>query len=54
MLHLIFASLFIVVIANVVAISVVFATLTRFKRLTLGRVMQGSHGEAPAGTDPGR
>src|SRR5262245_19210738 len=44
MLHLVFASLFIVILANVVATIVVSATATRFRRLTLGRALQRSPG----------
>jgi hypothetical protein len=47
MLHLVFVSLLIVILANVIAISVVSATVTRFKRLTLRRVMQGRAWRSP-------
>jgi hypothetical protein len=37
MLHLIFASLVIVIVANVVAVIVIAATLTRFRKIILGK-----------------
>jgi hypothetical protein len=37
MLHLIFASLFVVIAANVIAIIVIAATLMRFLKITLGK-----------------
>jgi hypothetical protein len=37
MSHLIFASLFVVIVANVIAIIVIAAMLTRFLKLTLGK-----------------
>ena len=49
MLHLLFASLLIVILANVVATIVVSATAKRFKALTLGRVMQRSAWRSPGG-----
>jgi hypothetical protein len=49
MLHLLFASLFIVILANVVATVVVSATAKRLRTLTLGRVMQRSAWRSPGG-----
>jgi hypothetical protein len=37
MLHLIFASLVIVIVANLVAAIVIAATLTRFRKMALGK-----------------
>jgi hypothetical protein len=39
MLHLLFASLFIVILANVVAAVVVSSTAKRLRMLTLGRIV---------------
>jgi hypothetical protein len=47
MLHLIFASVFVVIVANVIAVIVIAATLTRLRRLTLGRAIQGSAWRSP-------
>ena len=54
MLHLIFISTLVVILANVVATIVISATVMRVRKVTFSRVIQGLHGEAPAGTDPGR
>ena len=40
MLHLLFASLFLVILANVIATIVVSITAKRLRTLTLGRVVQ--------------
>jgi ABC-type Co2+ transport system permease subunit len=49
MLHLIFISILVVILANVVATVVVSATVMRVRKVTFGRVIQGSAWRSPGG-----
>src|SRR5262249_2410782 len=49
MAHLIFASLVVVIVANVTAVIVIAATLTRLRRMTIDRAIQGIAWRSPGG-----
>jgi hypothetical protein len=49
MLHLIFISILVVILANVVATIVISATVMRVRKVTFSRVIQGRAWRSPGG-----